>query len=753
MKLLPLVSQYIRANGAKKRVPPKLSIGDFWGGLAAMLVALPSSIAFGVLTYSALGTEYSGMGAMAGILGAAALGLITPFIGKTGGLISAPCAPSAAVLSGLVAGLASGRLGTALTPGAILPLIAITAFISALLQILYGTAGGGRLIKFIPFPVVSGYLSGVAVLIALGQIPKLFGLPHNVSVFEGLLTPSLWRLEGLAVGIVTIVSMALASRITQKIPAAIIGLMGGILTYFGLSYFSPGLLSLENNPLVIGSIQASGSILDAVSTHLSSLFSFDLSSLSLIIIPALTLSVLLSIDTLKTCVGLDAMTHHRHNSDRELIGQGVGNLASALIGGMPGAGTMGPTLVNIVSGGKMPISGVVSGAFIVLAFLLLGRLIAWVPIGALAGILLVIAWRMFDRRMFRLLRTQAGRLDFTVIAGVVFVSITVDLIAAAGTGVALSILLFVRDQIRGSVIRSKLYLDQTSSKTIRGPEERALLMRKGKLGVFCALQGNLFFGTTDHLFSQLEHDLRKARYVLLDMRRVQSMDYTAAHLFEQMHNRLAERGGQLLFSGMPSGLLNRRDFQLYLAQLGVVYEGGGVMIAETLDGALEWIEDRILEEAGRTSEQDKHLLDATEFELFREFGSKALDRVKESLIELTVPEGKKVFAQGELGDEIYLVRRGSVRIMLPLPHGKHHHLATVDKGGIFGEVAFLDRGKRTAEAIAKEQTDLYALSRARLNKLSRSDPKLGAQIFARLALALAFRLRQTDVELRILEER
>ena len=753
MKLLPLVSEYIRRNGTKKRVPPKLSVGDFWGGLAAMLVALPSSIAFGVLTYSALGIQYSGMGAMAGILGAAALGLITPFIGKTGGLISAPCAPSAAVLSGLVAGLASGRVGTALTPGAILPLVAITAVLSALLQILYGTAGGGRLIKFIPFPVVSGYLSGVAVLIALGQIPKLFGLPTNISVLEGLQKPNLWRPEGLVVGIVTIVSMALASRVTKKIPGAIIGLMGGILTYFALSYFWPGLRSIDNNPLVIGRIQASGSILEAISVHMSSMFSFDLSSLSLIIIPALTLSVLLSIDTLKTCVGLDAMTHNRHNSDRELIGQGIGNLTSALIGGMPGAGTMGPTLVNIVSGGKMPVSGVVSGVFIVITFLVLGGLIAWVPIGALSGILLVIAWRMFDRRMFRLLRTKAGRLDFTVVAGVVFVSITVDLIAAAGAGVALSILLFVRDQISGSVIRRKLYLDQTSSKTIRAPEDREILKKKGKLGVFCALQGNLFFGTTDHLFSELEHDLRKARYILLDMRRVQSMDYTAAHLFEQMHDRLAERGGQLLFSGMPSGLLNRRDFQLYLAQLGVVREGGGVVIAETLDGALEWIEDRILEEAGRTMETDRRLLDVTEFDLFREFSPNALDRVKDCLIELTVPEGKKIFASGEMGDEIYLVRKGSVRIMLPLPHGKHHHLATVDKGGIFGEVAFLDRGKRTAEAIAKEETDLYALSRSRFNKLSRSDPRLGAQIFARLARALAFRLRQTDAELRILEER
>src|SRR3970040_109250 len=149
---------------------------------------------------------------------------------------------------------------------------------------------------------------------------------------------------------------------------------------------------------------------------------------------------------------------------------------------------------------------------------------------------------MCDRSMFLLLRSPAGRLDFAVIVGVVLVSITVDLIAASGVGVALAILLFIRDQIRGSVIRRKLYLNQISSKTRRRVPEREILDRQGDQGVFCELQGNLFFGTTDQLFTQLGPDLRTKRFILLDMRRVQSMDYTAAHIFEQMHAQLAERG-------------------------------------------------------------------------------------------------------------------------------------------------------------------------------------------------------------------
>ena len=726
--------------------------GDLWGGLAAMLVALPSSIAFGVLTYTVLGAEYAGAGALAGMLGAAALGIVAPLVGRTRGLISAPCAPSAAVLSAMAAGLLAGTVGGGLPPSAILPLLALTGLFSAGLQVLYGTLGGGRLIKFIPFPVVSGYLSGVAVLIALGQLPKLFGLPQEVSLWHGLGTPALWQWQGVVVGIVTILLMGFAPRITKKVPPAIIGLSGGIASYFALSAFSPGLLTVSNNPLVIGPIHATGSFIEAIGEQASSLFVINVTSLRLIIIPALTLSVLLSIDTLKTCVALDALTRRRHNSDRELVGQGIGNLASFFVGGMPGAGTMGPTLVNVTSGGKTPRAGIIEGGVVILAFLLLGRLIAWVPIAALAGILLVIAWRMFDRSMFRLLRSPEGRLDFAVIAGVVLVSITVDLIAASGVGVALAILLFIRDQIRGSVIRSKHYLNEVSSKTRRRTHEREILQKFGDQGVFCELQGNLFFGTTDQLFSLLEPDLRTKRFILLDLRRVQSMDYTAAHLFEQMHDRLKERNGQLLFSGMPSGLLDQRNFEHYLLRLGVVKEGAGVMISETLDGALEWIEERILESAG-TGRKEEHLFDVMEFELFRGLDEKTVQTLKGFLGERSFGPEEFVFKQGDEGDEIFLVRRGAVRIMLPLERGKFHHLATIGRGDFFGELAFLDRGQRSANAISKERADLYVLSRSRLNELSHSSAEFGVQIFARLAHAIALRLRQADAELRMLQER
>ncbi len=727
--------------------------GDLWGGLAAMLVALPSSVAFGILVYTALGAEYAGQGALAGLLGAAALGIISPLCGRTGGLISAPCAPAAAIMSAMVLDLSSGAHGIRLDPATIIPVVALTCLLSALLQILYGVIGGGRLIKFIPYPVVSGYLSAVGVLIALGQVPKLLGLPKGIPFLDGIFTPAYWNWPGLVVGVVTIIVMGIAPRYSKKVPNTILGLGAGVGVYFVLAMMLPQLQELRSNPLVIGPIQVSGSFLVAITGQAHALLKIDYNSLKIIFVPALTLSVLLSIDTLKTCIGLDAMTRSRHNSDRELIGQGIGNLASFLVGGMPGAGTMGPTLVNVSSGGRTFHSGVIEGAFVVLALLFLSPMIAWVPIGALAGILLVIAWRMFDRSMFRLLRYPAGRLDFAVIAGVIIVAVSVGLIAAAGVGIALSILLFIRDQVRGTVIRRKLYLNQMSSKTRRQQVERELLNRHGDQGVFCELQGNLFFGTTDQLFSQLEPDLRTKSFLLLDMRRVQSIDYTAVHLFEQMNSQLAERGGQLLFSGMPSGLMEQRDFERYLAEMGLVIEGNGVVISATLDGALEWIEERILENAGAPRFVEEQLLEIRDFNLFRKLDEQALTKLETCLEKMSLKAGEKAFTQGDQGDQLFLVRQGSVRVLLPLEGGKFHHLATIGQGGFFGELAFLDRGFRSADVEAKSSAELYVLSRALFDEQARADATLGVQVFARLSLAIAERLRQTDMELQVLEER
>jgi SulP family sulfate permease len=547
--------------------------------------------------------------------------------------------------------------------------------------------------------------------------------------------------------------MSVATRLTKKVPGAIIGLVAGIATYFVLAAIRPELRQLAGNGLVVGPIQASGSFLEGVSLRLSSFLKTGSADLLLVLGPALTLSVLLSIDTLKTGVVLDALTRRRHNSNRELIAQGVANATSSLSGGVPGAGTMGPTLINVTSGGRTPWSGVIEGVLVLAGFLALGKVLAWVPISALAGILLVIAWRMFDFHMFKLLLTPSARLDFLVIISVVIVAETVGLIQASAVGIGLAIILFIRNQVRGSVFQHKLSLQEVRSKRRRSPEEMALLKKHGDQAILVQLKDDLFFGTTDQLFSQLEADLATRRFILLDFRRVTSMDYTAAHLLEQMNERLRERGGQLLFSGMPSSLPSRQDLENYMAQLGTIGEESGISIFDTRDSALEWMEERILESAGWRSPAEDVPLALNEIEIFRTFDENAIRQLARSVERVVVPEGEKVFSAGEKGDKIYFVSLGRVDILLPLQSAKRHHVATIGRGEFFGEMAFLDQHVRSAIAEAATDTELFVISRQAFDDSLKGDEALAARFFEHLAYAIAQRLRLADSELTALEER
>jgi SulP family sulfate permease len=719
-----------------------------------MLVALPASIAFGVAVYSVLGPRFAPQGALWGIVGATVVGIMAPLFGGTARLISAPCAPAAAVLGAFALELTSGAAADAAAqPARVLLLLTLVALLSACLQMAYGALGGGTLIKYIPYPVVTGYLSGVGVVIFIKQLPGLFGLPKDAGLWTGLTSPALWRWPGLVVGVVTIAVTLLAPRFTKAVPAAILGLLGGVATYFVLGLLRPELLTLADNPLVIGTLGAAGgSLQQAFAARWSGLGALRFADVGLVAMPALTLSVLLSIDTLKTCVVVDALTRSRHDSNREIIGQGLANLSSALLGGMPGAGTSGATLVNIASGGRTRLASVLEGVLALVAFVLLGPLVAWAPIAALAGILIVVAYRMFDRGSFRLLRQRSTILDFLVVASVVIVAVGVGLITASGVGVGLAIILFIRDQIRGSVIHRRTYGNQVFSRQRRLPEEIALLERKGDQTLACELAGSLFFGTTDQLLSQLEADLKLRRYVILDLRRVRSVDLTAVHMLEQIEAQLSERGAQLIFSALPKSLPTGQDLREYFDEVGLVRPTRHVRVFNQLSDALEWAEDRILEQEGRAREDDLAPLELREIDFLKGRKEETVRELAGCVVEKSFATGERIFEQGDVGDEIFFIRRGTVRIVLRLADGKEYHVATFTRSDFFGDMAFLDRGVRSADAVAAAPTDIFVLSRERFEKVAEQHPRLGRQLFADLARSLAIRLRHADGEIRALEE-
>jgi len=720
--------------------------GDLWGGLAAMLVALPSAIAFGVTIYAPLGSPHAATGALAGILGATALGLVAPALGGARRLITAPCAPAAAVLSAFVIeALASGvSIETALSSMVLMGLFA------GALQIVFGLVGLGRLIKYMPYPVVSGYLSGVGLYIIASQGPKLLGMPKGAHFWESLASPGQWRGHSIAVGAVTMAVMVVAGRLTKRVPAAILALAAGVLTYLGLGLFDRALYEPGGQGLVVGPVEAGvGGLLDGFVSRWQAMAGLHLDTLRTLAVPALTLAVLLSIDTLKTCVVLDAMTRSRHDSNRELVAQGLGNAASAALGGVPGAGTMGATLVNLSSGAQTRLSGVVEGVLALLAFLVLGSAIAWVPIAALAGILIVLGVRMIDKHSLGFLRSRSTVLDFVVIVAVVAVALQVSLIAASAVGIVLAVILFVREQLGGSVVRRKSYANQLLSKKARLREEMHILEQHGERAVIVELQGSLFFGTTHKLQTALEPELARRDFIILDMRRVQSVDITAAHVLDQIEDVLTERGGVLILSQVPKSLPSGQDVRKYFGEVGLVHQGSPVRVFDGLDDAVQWVQDRIIEQAA-FSRPEACALELVDFEIWKGRKPETLAALEARMERRSYRPGERIFSRGDDGDALCLIRRGQVRVELPLLDHRHH-LATFGRGDFFGEMSFLDGTERSADAIAQTEVDLFLLSRRAFDQIADEHKRAALGLLVGIASALSARLRYANAEICALE--
>ena len=330
-----------------------------------MLVALPAAIAYGVAVYSILGAEYVAPGVRAAIVGAIWVGVFTSGFGGAPRLIAAPSAPAAAVLASVAAGMIALR--PAIGPGKALLIMALISLLTGALQTIYGLVGGGRMMKYIPFSVVSGYLSAVGVMIFLGQVPTFLGVKGGF--LAAVAAPDRWSWPAIIVGTTSIVGMALTRKVTRRMPATVVALMAGTLVYLLLALIRPELLRMNGNPWLLGPI-GTGSLLDPV--PIASMFrgmkELSATDAMTALWPALTLSVLLSVDSLKSCVIIDTLTFSRHDSNRTLVGQGLGNVASAIAGGMPGSGVMGATLVNFESGGQTRRSGLFASLFVLGSF-------------------------------------------------------------------------------------------------------------------------------------------------------------------------------------------------------------------------------------------------------------------------------------------------------------------------------------------------------------------------------------------------
>lgn len=393
--------------------------GDLFGGITAGIVALPLAMAFGV---------QSGLGAEAGLYGAIAIGIVAAIFGGTKTQISGPTGPMT-VVSSLIAATALAQAPT-LEIG--LAMVFLTFFVAGLLQIVFGLTQVGKLVQFIPYPVVSGFMSGIGLIIIFLQLFPLVGhsSPNKiVDVFVNIMTP-LQNMNWAAfmLGLLTIGIIYLFPRFTKVVPSTLVAL----IVVSGIPQF----ISMD--------IPKIGDIPEGLPNLNFGMFSgIDFSTLGMVLVPAITLAALGSIDSLLTSVVADNITKTRHNSNRELVGQGLGNMVAALIGGIPGAGATMRTVVNVRSGGRTRVSGVVHGIFLLVVLLGLGRYAAEIPLSVLAGILITVGIGIIDYKGLGDI-LKVPRADAIVKIVVVGMTVFVDLLWAVGVGLVLSALFFVK---------------------------------------------------------------------------------------------------------------------------------------------------------------------------------------------------------------------------------------------------------------------------------------------------------------------
>ncbi len=467
---------------------------NLFGGLTAAIIALPLGLAFGVA---------SGMGPTAGIYGAIILGFFASLFGGTDTQISGPTGPMTVVMASAVITLHND-----------IGLIMTTVLLAGLFQIAFGILKIGKFVQYIPYPVISGFMSGIGIIIIILQINPYLGLLPDASVIT-ILTSLPSNISSISLDAFIIATLTIGimfftpSKIAKFVPPPLIALT--LITPLSI-YFSFDVAMIGTIPSTLPDI--------VIPT-------FNLDNYSVVITLAFTLAVLGTIDTLLTSIVADSITGTKHKPNKELIGQGIGNSLCSLVGAIPGAGATMRTVINVKSGGTHKISGMIHSLVLLVIVLFLAPLASQIPMPLLAGILIKVGMDILDYRFLKIWRS-CPKNDLGVMLVVFFMTVFVDLITAVGVGVVLASLLIVYRITQETTIT----LEDKSNKN---QELDADLLKKHIRVI--KIDGAFFFGSSTAFESQANAIL-DTKTVIIDIVDVPFIDITAIFTLMDLISRL-----------------------------------------------------------------------------------------------------------------------------------------------------------------------------------------------------------------------
>ncbi len=507
--------------------------GDLYGGTITAVVSLPLALAFGVT---------SGLGASAGVYGLIALGCLAALIGGTPGQMSGPTGPMAVAIAAIYVSQDENVC-------AVLTII----IMAGLIQVILGLSRAGRFIAYTPYSVISGFMSGIGIIIIIINILPFLGEPVVEGGVRGALralpnAAANFNMNGFLVAILTLlVAVAWPRRLDSYIPGYLVAIVVGAFV---------GEMWLTGEP-VIGPLEIGWP--DRLLPDLS------VDSVVGSLQPAMVLALLGSIDSLVTSLTTDAMTGVRHNPDRELLGQGVGNTVAGLVGGLPGAGSTMETMTNLRSGGRTRVSGLVRALVIVGVIVELSRFIESVPHAAIAGILVKVGWDSIDWRFIVRCR-HIQKIHLTVMLITMGLTVFVDVVAAVAMGLIVAGMTSARqmeslqlDSVISAPLLDRSFLDDDGASTGQeepgeGDEDEAFSARAGLI----KLRGNFSVASSNKLVESIGTDIEDHEIVILDFSETVYMDDSAAMVVEQMIDIAAEENTECIvmgLQGMPAEVM------------------------------------------------------------------------------------------------------------------------------------------------------------------------------------------------------
>ncbi len=487
-------------------------VKDVTAGIIVAIIALPLSIALALA---------SGVGPEAGIFTAIVAGFVISALGGSSVQIAGPTAAFATIVAGIVAH--DGMDG-----------LIVATILAGIFLILMGLCHFGSLIKFIPFTITTGFTSGIAVTIVIGQLKDFFGLTYpngvkpieTVEKFEAVINNfSTINMDAVIVGGVSLAILIIAPYIFKRIPGSLLAVIAGILM-------------VQFLPLKVNTIGNLYTISNALPTlHFPSL---SLNRIQSALPNALTIAVLAAIESLLSCVVADGMINGKHRSDMELVAQGAGNIASALFGGIPATGAIARTAANIKNGGKTPIAGMVHSITLVIVLVVLMPYAGMIPMPTIAAILFIVAYNMCQWRTFVNLVKTAPKSDIIVLVTSFVLTVIFDLVVAIEVGMVLACLLFIKRMSEETKVNGWTYVDEDTPDVDEHLQKLPLQIRVYEIS------GPLFFGAASVIEEIVVKDFTTC--LVLRMRSVPALDSTALNALKDLVQVCKSKGITIVFS-------------------------------------------------------------------------------------------------------------------------------------------------------------------------------------------------------------